>query len=67
MSMLLTSEEFVSEFPSRQLSSSDFYPLDVPGLENHTGNSYPTDWALTVTGSHKKGGDIIWGGDKWIH
>jgi hypothetical protein len=52
MLLLPASEEFVWEFPSRHLSSSGSFPLDLSGLGDPTGGNTTTGLVLRVTGTH---------------
>jgi hypothetical protein len=54
MTLFPTSEEFLSKFPSsRYLSSSGYYPLDLPGVGDPAGSNATAGLALRVTGTHK--------------
>jgi len=54
MTLLPASEEFLSKFPpSRYLSSSGSYPLDLSGLGDPAGSSATAGLALRDTGTHK--------------
>ena len=54
MTLLPASEEFLSKFPpSRYLSSSGSYPLDLFGVADPAGSNSTTGLALRVTGTHK--------------
>jgi hypothetical protein len=54
ISLLLASEEFLSEFPStRHLSSSVSYPLELSGLGNATGSKAAAGLAVRFSGTHK--------------
>jgi hypothetical protein len=53
MSLLPASGEFLLDFPSRHLSSSGSYPLDLSGLGDPTGSNATAGLALRVTGTHK--------------
>jgi hypothetical protein len=54
MTLLLVSEEFLSKFPpSRYLSSSGTYPLDLSGMGDPADSNATAGLALRVTGTHK--------------
>jgi hypothetical protein len=53
MTLLPASEEFLSKFPSRYLSSPGSYPLDLSGVGDPAGSNVTADLALRVTGTKK--------------
>jgi hypothetical protein len=53
MTLLPASEEFLSKFPSRNLSSPGSYPLDLSGVGDPAGSNATTGLAPRVTGTHK--------------
>jgi len=53
MTLLPASEEFLLKFPSRYLSPSGSYPLDLSGLGDPPGSNATAGLPLRVTGTHK--------------